>query len=55
MSTHNLCFHGDRGASNDYPQHMFSWRNKKKDLYFWADLSDAFFFIKFLHIYWPQS
>ena len=19
-----------RGASNEYPQHMFSWRNKKK-------------------------
>ena len=29
MSTHNICFHGEIGASNEYPQHMFSWRNKK--------------------------
>ena len=28
MSTHNICFR-DGGASNEYPQHMFSWRNKK--------------------------
>ena len=25
MSTDNIC----RGASNEYPQHMFLWRNKK--------------------------
>ena len=24
-----------RGASNEYPQHMFSWRNKKTSIYFW--------------------
>ena len=30
MSTHNICFCGEnQGASNEYPQHMFSWRNKK--------------------------
>ena len=28
MSTHNICFYGEprRGASNEYPQHMFLWR-----------------------------
>ena len=40
MSTHNICFCGNiccgyalevpcSGATNEYPQHMFSWRNKK--------------------------
>ena len=40
MSTHNIFLHEDiccwyaleaprRGASNEYPQHMFLWRNKK--------------------------
>ena len=24
-----------RGASNEYPQHMFSWRNKKDISIFW--------------------
>ena len=28
MSTTTYVF-VDRGASNEYPQHMFSWRNKK--------------------------
>ena len=28
-----------RGASNEYPQHMFSWRNKKKYQYFWIEKS----------------
>ena len=36
MSTHNICFCRDSleaplgGASNEYPQHMFLSRNKKK-------------------------
>ena len=25
--------HGDQGASNEYPQHMFSSRNKKQNMY----------------------
>ena len=41
MSTHNVCFHGELrelrkmsiflvgGVSNEYPQHIFSRRNKK--------------------------
>ena len=28
MSTHNICFRRG-GASNEYPQHMFSSKNKK--------------------------
>ena len=28
MSTHNICF--CLGDSNEYPQHMFLWRNKQK-------------------------
>ena len=37
----NICcwysFEGpQRGASNEYPQHMFSWRNKKNII--WIDL-----------------
>ena len=38
MSTHkNICCGYSleaphRGASNEYPQHMFLWRNKKNDL-----------------------
>ena len=36
MSTLNICFHAEikkkeRGASNEYPKHMFSCRNKKKE------------------------
>ena len=43
LITHNICFHGEviccgysleapwHGASDEYPQHMFSWRNKKKN------------------------
>ena len=27
------------GTSNTYPQHMFSWRNKKKIIYFWIEKS----------------
>ena len=37
MSTHNICYYGEccgyslespgRGNSNEYPQHMFLWRN----------------------------
>ena len=30
-----------RGISNEYPQHMISWRNKKKNQYFWVDLFQA--------------
>ena len=29
------------GASNEYPQHMFSWRNEKKYKYFWVELFEA--------------
>ena len=28
-----------QGTSNEYPQHMFSWRNKKKYQYFWTEKS----------------
>ena len=31
MSTHNIYFCGKKpDAFNEYPQHMFSWRKKKK-------------------------
>ena len=34
MSTHNICFR-QRGASNEYPQPMFSLKNKKNTDTFW--------------------
>ena len=37
-----------RGASNEYPQHMFSWRNKKKYL------MDTLSYLK-LHIKMPSD
>ena len=30
-----------QGASNEYPQHMFSWRNKKKYEYFWIEIAHS--------------
>ena len=30
----NILLISPRGASNEYPQHMFSWRNKKNVITF---------------------
>ena len=41
MYTNTCCCYSleapHRGASNEYPQHMFSWRNKKKCQSFWLE------------------
>ena len=33
-----------RGASNEYPQHVFSWRNKKNISYFYKKKSPYLYF-----------
>ena len=41
-----------QGASNDYPEHKFSWRNKKTISTF--RLTYLRLFYKMFHFYWPQ-
>ena len=39
------------GASNEYPQHLFPWRNKKNYEYFWVDFLRPFYLFIYFFIF----
>ena len=44
-----------RGASNEYPQHMFSWRNKKKCQSFWLEKIVLMELWLWFHLCWTEG